>query len=117
MPPYPKKEQKPKINLDAIYKKLRLRKLEENPMCQAGLNGCTKQATECHHRAGRRNYWLVIYEFFLSVCRNCHDIIGEDSNMAYDRGFSLRSGHAEVKARWQWVKDNLEEYIESLNLK
>jgi hypothetical protein len=57
------------------YTKVKRKFLEENPTCQAKLEGCTGQATDLHHIGGRTGENLVKVEDFAALCRNCHDII------------------------------------------
>jgi len=52
----------------ANYAKLKKLHMEANPNCAI----CGKPAEDLHHRKGRGIY-LDDPEWFLSVCRNCHD--------------------------------------------
>lgn len=73
---------------DRLYNELRKQFLEENPFCQCGQPGCTKIATQCHHRKGRGILLLVI-KFFLAVCDSCHKKIESSPEWAKENGFSL----------------------------
>lgn len=60
-----------------------------NPYCHARLSGCTTLTTEIHHIRGRENQKLNEVEYFLPVCRNCHDWIGANNTRAKELGFSI----------------------------
>lgn len=60
-----------------------------NPECLARLLGCTVRTEEIHHKHKRTGVWLIMSEYFLPVCRNCHDIINVDSAMAIETGLSI----------------------------
>ena len=63
----------------------------ENPDCKARLTGCMGNTWDCHHRAGKENEMLLIEKYWLPVCRNCHDIIGEmPIEQAIELGLSER---------------------------
>ena len=65
--------------------------LEANPICQAALQGCTKKATEIHHKKGKDNRELWIDEtYFLAVCRSCHKQIEEGGSWVYEKGFKIK---------------------------
>lgn len=70
------------------YLKLRKQFLEDNPICQAGLEGCTIQATTIHHSRGRIQDRLTDVKDFLGCCMNCHGIIENEPIMAKQNGFS-----------------------------
>lgn len=57
--------------LEKLYSKLRLEYLDKNPSCQAYLPGCTRIATDIHHKKGRGPFLLDIASW-LPVCRKCH---------------------------------------------
>lgn len=73
---------------ERIYSVLRKDFLLDNPVCQCGQSGCTGEATEVHHKKGRGK-WLTVVEFFLAVCRKCHDYIENHPKEAKAKGFSL----------------------------
>lgn len=70
------------------YLKEREKFLSERQECEAGLSGCTFVATECHHKKGRIGKNLLDRSTWLPVCRNCHDIIENEPEMAKEKGFS-----------------------------
>ena len=74
----------------AIYSIVRKKYLLEHPKCGANLPGCTKQATEIHHKRGKTNHSLNQVEHFLPICRNCHNYITEHSAEAIKLGLSER---------------------------
>lgn len=84
-----KKVSENKNVLNKIYAKVREKYMKEHTKCEAHLEGCTKVATEVHHMNGRMGIWLVISEYFLPVCRNCHMQITENSAMAIENGLSI----------------------------
>jgi RNA polymerase subunit RPABC4/transcription elongation factor Spt4 len=69
------------------YGKRRAAYLIVHPICQARLVGCTKDATDVHHKAGRGENHLKI-STWLAVCRNCHTWITENSKEAIELGLS-----------------------------
>ena len=66
--------------------------LADHPLCQCGLPGCTKLAVDIHHKKGR-GVWLNVVEFFLAVCRSCHNRLGDKDAEARKLGFTV-SRHA-----------------------
>ncbi|MDB5144198.1 MAG: hypothetical protein JWQ66_2911 [Mucilaginibacter sp.] len=73
--------------LNAAYLVLRKEFMKANPICGAGLEGCTIQANECHHRRGRGEY-LLDDSTYLALCANCHKFINEHNEFAFEMGFS-----------------------------
>jgi hypothetical protein len=73
---------------DRAYTIIRKSFLSENPVCNAGLPGCTVQATEVHHKKGRGKYHLVV-DTWLPVCRSCHQWIEENPQEAIELGYSI----------------------------
>lgn len=74
------------IKLNAAYKVLRDQFMKLHPACQAGLDGCTVKATECHHMRGRGEY-LLNDKYYLALCNNCHRWINEHNEAATAMGF------------------------------
>lgn len=74
---------------NTLYLKKRRIFMEQNTKCQAGLKGCTIEATELHHKKGRMNELIHDERYFLAVCRSCHEKITEHSRMAIEKGLSL----------------------------
>ncbi|VXC99527.1 hypothetical protein [Sphingobacterium multivorum] len=85
--PIPKLSKTRKKELPIYSKKAKEHK-EKYPYCQAKLEGCTHFTEETHHMKGRGKYYLD-ESTFLSLCKNCHDIITEHSAFAIREGFSI----------------------------
>ena len=74
-----------------IYKKVREIYLNNNPNCEAKLQGCSYEATEIHHKAGKTGDLLFNTKYFLAVCRTCHNWIegnpkeAKQMNLSVDR--------------------------------
>lgn len=96
-PPQPIKRSTEKPNqvsdkqkiLNAIYSIIAPKFKIQNPDCGANLPGCTRKATEIHHKYKRTGFWLIVSKFFLPICRNCHGIINVDSDMAIENDLSI----------------------------
>lgn len=90
--PKPRSKIKPKSKkqekLDVVYSQLRRVFLEKNPNCQASLPGCTRKATEVHHKDGRQKNYLVI-ETWCASCRNCHVYIHNNPEEARELGLLI----------------------------
>jgi hypothetical protein len=71
------------------YSKLRVQFLSQHKYCAVKLPGCTILATEIHHQKGRENYLLLDTQYWLPVCRSCHNTITEHSKLAIEKGFSI----------------------------
>lgn len=68
------------------YSKLRIKFLEENPICCV----CRENlATEVHHAEGKENELLLKVESFRPICRPCHTRITEHSAEAIEKGYSI----------------------------
>jgi hypothetical protein len=78
--------QKMRSTLDE-YGKKRLAFLIVHPICQAKLVGCTKDATDVHHKSGRGENHNVI-STWLAVCRSCHSWIELNPTEAKELGYS-----------------------------
>jgi hypothetical protein len=74
---------------DVEYLKLRGRFLTENPMCEIGVPGCTRNATDVHHTRGgeERSVYYLIQSTWRSSCRNCHDWIHMNAEKARTMGW------------------------------
>lgn len=69
------------------YSKKRIAFLALNTKCEANLVGCTKTATDVHHKVGRGENHNNISTWF-AVCRSCHKWIEENPVEAKELGFS-----------------------------
>ena len=74
---------------DAEYLKLRARFLTENPMCEIGVSGCTRNSTDIHHiRSGSdRHIYYLIQSTWLSVCRSCHNFVHLNPKISREMGY------------------------------
>ena len=73
------------------YQKLRKEFFDgKNKYCQARLPGCTVLATDVHHTQGGSDRCVTLEqpETWIAVCRNCHNKIHDNSQLAKDLGFS-----------------------------
>ncbi len=68
------------------YLQTRREFLFHNPTCQ--VEGCSKDAIEIHHKAGRENERLVESSNFLSVCPEHHRMIELAPEWAKEKGYS-----------------------------
>jgi hypothetical protein len=63
--------------------------IKENPVCGMNLPGCTKKATQVHHKKGRENDLLLKKEFWMPGCDSCHTWCTEHSKEAIELGLSI----------------------------
>lgn len=70
--------------------------LEERPICEAALDGCTWVATEVHHRAGRAPSVFFRRELWLPVCHADHVWITGHPAEAFALGLSVHRIGIEV---------------------
>lgn len=88
--PKPRKAMKRVSTARAIAAKVYTAKrrvfLAENPMCQAGLDGCQGAAVECHHKAGRHGKNFLDVSTFVALCSNCHLAVHASPNKARSLG-------------------------------
>lgn len=71
-----------------VYRKLRDKYLEENPICE--FNGCNSNKVELHHKK-TREYYLCDVSIFMSVCRQHHKWIDENDKESRKLGYLLQS--------------------------
>lgn len=65
--------------------------LENNPMCQAHIQGvCTGASSQVHHKRGRTGNDLTDETLFLALCHNCHEYIENHREFAMEKGFSIK---------------------------
>lgn len=67
------KQNKEYLTLRKVY-------LENKPLCEVKLKGCTKVSTEIHHAEKRIGFRLTDVLNFVAICRNCHLIV-ENQNI------------------------------------
>lgn len=77
-----------KAKIDKVYLTLRTVFLENKPICEANLSGCTKRSTEIHHAAGRNKNTLDI-KTWRALCNTCHRYVEIHPNEAKELGLSL----------------------------
>lgn len=59
----------------------------EGKQCQ--VEKCNNQATTVHHKAGRRGKMLCDIRYWLACCMDCHTMIENHPEFAYEKGYSL----------------------------
>lgn len=66
--------------------------IKNNPLCVPKLPGCTKKATQVHHKAKRDGVWLLKQEYWLATCHECHDTIEHKMSMeeAVEKGLRVK---------------------------
>lgn len=70
----------------AQYSTARRKFLKDHPVCQVKFDGCSKVATEVHHKNGRRGKRLTDESGFVASCRACHAHIHNHPDQARKRG-------------------------------
>lgn len=70
------------------YSKKRMLFLIVNPVCQARLVGCTGEATDVHHAAGRIGENYLNMSQWKALCRNCHQWVEYNPDEAREFGLS-----------------------------
>jgi len=68
------------------YKRLRDEYMKVNSFCE--VRGCSRKATDLHHRVSRE-FALLDIDVFMAVCRECHNKIEENDKWARDNGYKL----------------------------
>jgi hypothetical protein len=51
---------------------------------------CSGQCEQVHHKQGRIGDRLTDIDKMVGICHNCHEFIGRNPALAYDRGWMLR---------------------------
>ena len=64
--------------------------LESHWRCEVDTIGCTKTATEVHHRKGRSGYLLLHVPFFRACCSLCHRYVHANPTWSYEVGHLIR---------------------------
>jgi 5-methylcytosine-specific restriction endonuclease McrA len=67
------------------YSTVRREYLRQNPTCAL----CGVEATEVHHKRGRVGVDLINKDYFLAVCRECHQLIELNPTWARKLGYSI----------------------------
>lgn len=64
--------------------------IKEHPYCEVCLDeGITREVYEIHHKKGKEEGLLNDKRYFLSVCRPHHEWIGDNPNIAKEKGYSI----------------------------
>lgn len=79
-----------KIKLDKQYSMLRVNFLTLHQHCQAALPGCSRVASEVHHKKGKVGELYLDVRYWLAVCRSCHQWIETHPADAQEKGFSIK---------------------------
>lgn len=88
--------EKPKINkiskkqkkLLQIYERERDEYMAAHEVCE--VKGCGSPANDLHHKAGRVGSLLYDKDYFMAVCRGCHDYIHDYPKEAEKKGYIIR---------------------------
>lgn len=56
---------------------------------------CSGRCEQVHHRQGRTGDRMLDLDKMVGICHNCHDFIGKNPALAYDRGWMLRRNVSE----------------------
>ena len=51
---------------------------------------CSGQCEQVHHKQGRIGDRLTDIDKMVGICHNCHEFIGRNPALAYDRGWMLK---------------------------
>lgn len=84
------KVSKKQLEVLAEYRIVRDNYMKEHPVCEANLKGCTKKATDIHHKKSRIGEFLTDTAYFMAVCRKCHNTIEDGGEWVYEQGFKIR---------------------------
>lgn len=81
---------KKRNNQKGDYKTMAAQFLEVRPECQVCFlehPNWARSSEEVHHIRGREGLMLTRKEFWLAVCRPCHNLIEMNRGWAYDKGY------------------------------
>lgn len=71
----------------AEYRIVRDKYMKEHETCQAKVpNVCTGYSLDLHHMGGKIGNMLTNVQYFLAVCRCCHNWIGDNHSSAMNLG-------------------------------
>lgn len=69
------------------YQKLKESYIQSHWLCER----CNRnRAIDIHHKAGRTGELLCAVEYFMAICRRCHDWVHENPAEAQEGGFTVR---------------------------
>lgn len=86
--PIPKKSAK-RIEDDKVYFAERDLFLMMHKECQLNVPGCTRKATEIHHKAGRIGAKYLDKKYWAASCRNCNGWVEVNSAAAKKKGWKI----------------------------
>jgi hypothetical protein len=74
------------------YDKLRQVVYERaNGRCEINATwSCSGRCEQVHHKQGRSGDRMLDLDKMVGICHNCHEFIGRNPALAYDRGWMLR---------------------------
>ena len=76
-----------------VYSRKKRAFLKRHKVCQAEIPGvCKKVVDDIHHSRGRIGELLNLEEFWIPVCRRCHDWINGNPDFARERGLICERG-------------------------
>jgi len=87
--PIKKRADKRVIQEKEYYSVSRPNYLKAHKVCEIGVEGCTRVATEVHHKKGRIDKLLNDTTYFCAACRNCHQWAEDHPEAAKEIGVSL----------------------------
>lgn len=84
--------------LNAIYSILVAEIKRQPAICEGWgkIEGCTKKATQLHHKRGRRGFLLIASKYFGRQCDHCHKFCTKHSKEAVEMGLSMLINSTEV---------------------
>jgi hypothetical protein len=71
---------------NSVYRVLRESYLVENPFCYI----CGKNSCDIHHKRGRFGERLNDVNYFMAVCRSCHQWIHSNPKEAYAKDYLIK---------------------------
>lgn len=73
-----------RVELNKIYKQMRDKFMQEHPICQGlgKIKGCNIQSTDLHHAQGRVGKNFIDETTFVALCRNCHEFVEGNPEIA-----------------------------------
>lgn len=80
-----------------LYGPIQKQFLIDNPICQAKIKCHGAPATEVHHGAGKTEWLLIDIQYFVAICRDCHNWELANSKAAKDAGISVLRSNKTTK--------------------
>lgn len=94
---------KKKLDLLAIYRVVRDKYMGNNKICE--VDGCCKKANDLHHKAGRQYWLLIAVDYFMAVCRDCHEKFDTSPEWAKKEGYTINLSTDKVREITNKLKD------------